>query len=109
METPDIEQKAYDVYRKERRFEAVEDFLESTGIPADLAKSVLSNLKKAHFARQRRLGMGFLTIGAFFCLFSMGVTMAVGHGGTYMLYTLYGMTIAGALLAFIGLGYFLGF
>jgi hypothetical protein len=35
--------------------------------------------------------------------------MSVGHEGTYVIYTLYGMTITGALIAFLGMGYFLGF
>jgi hypothetical protein len=109
MELTDISQRAYDIYRKERRFEAVEEFLESAGLTPETASSVLGELKRTHYARQRRLGMGFLTTGAILCMTSMGITMAVGHEGTYVIYTLYGMTITGALIAFLGLGYFLGF
>ena len=109
MELTDISQRAYDIYRKERRFEAVEEFLESAGLTPETASSVLGELKRTHYARQRRLGMGFLTTGAILCITSMGITMAVGHEGTYVIYTLYGMTITGALIAFLGLGYFLGF
>lgn len=109
METTDIAQRAYDVYRKERRFEAVQEYLESAGLAPDTAQHILSELKRTHYARQRRLGMGFLSTGAILCMTSMGITMAVGHEGTYVIYTLYGMTITGALIAFMGLGYFLGF
>ena len=109
MELTDISQRAYDIYRKERRFEAVQDFLESAGLNTETAQTILSELKRTHYARQRRLGMGFLTTGAILCMTSMGITMAVGHEGTYVIYSLYGMTIAGALIAFLGLGYFLGF
>ncbi len=110
MENMDtIKEHAYSIYKKERSIRYVEAYLNEAAPESEEATVFLGEIKKSHYARLRKLGMGFLLFGGFLCFGSCVITLLVGHGGPAMYYTLYGLTIAGASIAFMGAAYILGF
>lgn len=110
MENMDaIKEHAYSIYKKERSISYVEEYLNESAPGSEEAAAFLAEIKKSHYARLRKLGVGFLMFGGMLCFGSCVITLLVGHGGPAMYYTLYGFTIAGAFIALMGTGYILGF
>ncbi len=95
------------MYKKERSISYVEAYLHETAPDSEEAAAFLAEIKKPHYARLRKLGIGFLIFGGMFCFGSCLITLLIGHGGTTMYYTLYGITIA--FISLMGTGYILGF
>lgn len=110
MENMDaIKEHAFSIYKKERSIRYVESYLKEAAPESEEAAVFLGEIKKSHYARLRKLGMGFLLFGGVLCFGSCVVTLLIGHCGPALYYTLYGSTIAGACLALMGTGYVLGF
>jgi hypothetical protein len=85
-------------------WDAILDRLKQKGIEASEAENALEALKKEFRTKNRNIGMTLLLLGSFICAFSMGYTYFFGHS----VFMLYGLTMLGVGIAFVGLVYVMG-
>lgn len=98
----------YDQVREMRaggmEWDSISEQLKQQGIAEEQATEAITAVKQEIRAKNRNTGMILLGIGSALCFFSMLYTFMVGHN----YFMLYGLTLIGITVAFIGLVYVMG-
>ncbi len=97
-------QKARELLAEGLDVDGVVQQLTSSGITAEMALELVQSIKKEKRAKNRSLGSVLLLVGSAMCFASMLFTFFVGPNP----WMLYGLTMLGVTVAFIGLVYILG-
>jgi len=77
------------------------DQLLAAGLPPDEVSEIISVVRKERHKRNFARGMSFLCAGLILCFVSMLATLIFGHS----YWVLYGVTMIGATLIFVGMMY----
>lgn len=97
-------QKARELLANGLDMDTIVQQLTSSGMTEEMALELLQSIKKEKRAKNRSLGSILLLVGSALCFASMLFTFFVGPNP----WMLYGLTMLGVTIAFIGLVYILG-
>jgi hypothetical protein len=85
-------------------WERITQKLLETGVSSEAAEQVVQVVKKERRLKNKNIGMMMLALGSALCFFSMTYTYFYGHS----YFMLYGLTMIGVGIAFVGLVYVMG-